>query len=87
MSDFAVRNLSVLSYAQGFTSWHYRARGVDLATAAAPGFFDPVADMLSEGDTVIVSARDGGALLFIQSVDKSASTVGAAAMSSTAVAA
>ena len=45
---FAIRNLSVLAYANGFTLWHY-------------------ADMLAEGDMMIVSASDGGRIVTIAS--------------------
>ena len=63
--DFAIRNLSVLAYAQGFTLWHYRAAGCPLAGIVAPGFFSPAADMLAVGDMMLVSAGDGGRVLFV----------------------
>jgi hypothetical protein len=63
--DFAIRHLSVLAYAQGFTLWHYRARACALARTAAPGFFNPAADMLAVGDMLLVSASDGGRVLFV----------------------
>lgn len=69
MTDFAIRNLSVLSYAQGFTSWHYRQRAA-LADTLAPGFFNSAADMFEKGDMVMISAIDGGAHVFVSAVDK-----------------
>ncbi len=62
---FAIRNLSVLAYAQGFTLWHYRARSLSLTQASADGFFTPAADMLAAGDMMLVSANDGGRVLFV----------------------
>ena len=72
---FAIRNLSVLAYAQGFTLWHYRANlptlGATLVPPASaeevaePGFFDPASDMLAQGDMLLVSAKDRGKLLFV----------------------
>ncbi len=62
---FAIRNLSVLAYAQGFTLWHYKAAGAALAQAATDGFFDAAADMLAAGDMLMVSAADGGRVLFV----------------------
>jgi len=72
---FAIRNLSVLAYAQGFTLWHYRANVPTLgatvvppasaAEIAEPGFFDPAADMLAQGDMLLVSTEDAGKLLFV----------------------
>ncbi len=75
---FAIRNLSVLAYAQGFTLWHYRANvptlGATLvqpATAeevAEPGFFDGAADMLAQGDMLLVSTKDTGKILFVTGI-------------------
>ena len=62
---FAIRNLSVLAYAQGFTLWHYRTGPDGLAAAASAGFFDDAADMLAGGDMVLVSAPEGGRVLFV----------------------
>jgi len=82
---FAIRNLSVLAYAQGFTLWHYRANvptlGATLvqpATAAEiaqPGFFDGAADMLAQGDMLLVSTRDGGKILFVSGMEGGVRTV------------
>ncbi len=63
--EFAIRNLSVLAYAQGFTLWHYKAAGGRLAHTEAPDFFGPAADMLAGGDMMLVSAADGGRVLFV----------------------
>lgn len=72
---FAIRNLSVLAYAQGFTLWHYRANVPSLgatlvqpaamAEVVADGFFDPALDMLTPGDMVLVSAKDAGRVVFV----------------------
>ena len=62
---FAVRNLSVLAYANGFTLWHYRAALDTLDQLAASGFFDSAADMLAAGDLMMVSASDGARMLCI----------------------
>ncbi len=65
---FAVRNLSVLAYAQGFTLWHYKADDV-LDRIALDGFFDPAADLLASGDMMMVSAPDGGRIMCLTSHD------------------
>jgi hypothetical protein len=62
---FAIRNLSVLAYAQGFTLWHYKGGTATLAQAGAHGFFDDASDMLASGDMMMVSAADGGRILFV----------------------
>lgn len=61
---FAVRNLSVLSYANGFTLWHYKAADT-LHAVEAPGYFADAADMLAPGDMLMLSARDGARILCI----------------------
>ncbi len=76
---FAIRNLSVLAYAQGFTLWHYRAHVPTLAgelippaspeEVSAPGFFDSAADMLAAGDMLLVSTPAAGRLLFVTATE------------------
>ncbi len=65
---FAVRNLSVLAYANGFTLWHYKAGDDVLASVGTSGFFDNAADMLATGDMMMVSAADGARVLAMAQV-------------------
>lgn len=76
-TKFAIRNLSVLDYAQGFSLWHYRGNvrtsgatmtdPVDLDDALMPGFFQPASDMLTDGDHMHISAAGGnGALVCVK---------------------
>lgn len=58
---FALRNLSVLAYAQGFTLWHYRAE--DDGLAGMEGFFDPASDMIASGDMLLISSPQGGRMV------------------------
>ena len=51
--------LSAISYANGFTLWHYRTDD-NTATVLAPGYFDPAAQMLRQGDFMFVNARVNG---------------------------
>ena len=64
---FAVRNLSVLAYANGFTLWHYKAEAEALGAVAAGGFFEPAAGMMVAGDILMVSASDGARVLVLAS--------------------
>jgi hypothetical protein len=64
---FAIRNLSVLAYANGFTLWHYKAGGDPLARVEAPDSFADAADMLADGDMMMVSAQEGGRIVSIVS--------------------
>lgn len=69
---FAVRNLSVHSYANGMTLWHYKSASDTREQIAAPGagYFDEARDMLSPGDFVMVSATNGGAMLYIDHAEE-----------------
>lgn len=62
---FAVRNLSVLAYANGFTLWHYKAGADNLALAGASDFFTPANDLLGVGDILMLSAADGARILAV----------------------
>lgn len=62
---FALRDLSVLAYANGFTLWHYKAGETPLAAVETAGFFNDAADMMTPGDMIMVSAHDGARLLYI----------------------
>jgi hypothetical protein len=62
---FAVRNLNVLAYTNGFTLWHYRADRNNLEEVKAPGFFNAAADMMATGDMIMVSAEDGAAFVSV----------------------
>lgn len=62
---FAIRNLSVLAYANGFTLWHYKAGTDRLAGVMSPDFFADAADMLVRGDIVMVSAADGARIVAV----------------------
>lgn len=48
------KNLSVLSYANGFTLWHYTTEDTDAKVKAAK-YFDGAADMLRQGDLITVN--------------------------------
>ncbi len=60
---FAIQNLSVLAYANGFTLWHYKASADDQPLVGNAGFFATAGDMLNAGDMVMVSGPAGGRLM------------------------
>jgi len=62
---FAIRNLSVLAYANGFTLWHYKAGRDRLEQIETTDFFADAADMLADGDMMMVSAADGARIIAI----------------------
>jgi hypothetical protein len=63
--EFALRNLSVLAYANGFTLWHYKAAADAHEAAGASGFFNRAGDMLAAGDIIMVSSPRGGGMLCV----------------------
>lgn len=53
------KNLSAISYANGFTLWHYRSE--DLASEIDDqGYFNPASRMLRAGDFIFVNSGVGG---------------------------
>jgi hypothetical protein len=62
---FAIRNLSVLAYANGFTLWHYKSGSDRLQSVAARDFFADAADMLTQGDLMMISAPDGARVVTV----------------------
>ncbi len=66
---FAIRNLSVLAYANGFTLWHYKAGKERLEAVTVANFFADGADMLAVGDMIMVSAADGARIICVTMAD------------------
>lgn len=62
---FTLRNLSVLAYANGFTLWHYKAGNDNFVQAMHPGYFQDAADLLTEGDMVMLTGTEGGRIATI----------------------
>ncbi len=58
-----LRELTVLAYAQGFTSWLYRVPpGHEIAVLRA-GYFDDAKDMLALGDLLALRRTNGCVML------------------------
>ena len=68
---FALRNLSVLAYANGFTLWHYKSGADKLAQTDQAGYFADAADLLTQGDMVMLSAAEGGRIATVAGSGKS----------------
>ena len=58
----------MLAYGQGFTLWHYRAPARRVDEVCADDYFEDASDMVAPGDMLMVSAADGGRILFVSSV-------------------
>lgn len=61
---FIRKNLSVLSYANGFTLWHYKTPDAQ-RDVRAPGYFDDARDMLRQADMLHVNAGDATGTLVV----------------------
>lgn len=66
---FAIRNLSVLAYANGFTLWHYKSGKDKLDVVASGNYLADASDMLTAGDIILISAADGARVLVVVSAD------------------
>jgi hypothetical protein len=66
---FAVRHLSVLAYANGFTLWHYKGGKDPLDNVVKNNYFRDAADMLTTGDLVMVTAADGARIVSVAFAD------------------
>jgi hypothetical protein len=54
-------NLSALTYANGFTLWHYKTPDADVAVDTS-GYFDEAAGMLRVGDFIFANANVGATM-------------------------
>ncbi|HQT80389.1 MAG TPA: hypothetical protein PLD10_25400 [Rhodopila sp.] len=66
---FAIRNLSVLAYANGFTLWHYKSGKDRLEAVAGNNYLGDASDMLTAGDLLMVTASDGARILCVTLAD------------------
>jgi hypothetical protein len=66
---FAIRDLSVLAYANGFTLWHYKAGNESLSAAASDDYFADAGDMMAIGDMLLLSAAEGCRALWVARAD------------------
>ncbi len=62
---FAIRNLSVLAYANGFTLWHYKSGADERGKLTVKNFFADAQDMLADGDLMIATTNRGPVLMAV----------------------
>lgn len=67
---FMLRNLSVLNYANGFTSWHYKTTDT-IVEVCKPDYFANAADMLSPNDMIVINAAHNENKITFINTDKS----------------
>jgi len=66
---FAIRNLSVLAYANGFTLWHYKSGKDRLDVVSGGNYLGDACDMLTAGDLIMTTAADGARILVVTVAD------------------
>jgi hypothetical protein len=66
---FAIRNLSVLAYANGFTLWHYKSGKDKLSAVSSGNYLGDASDMLTAGDLIMVTAADGARIVCVTLAD------------------
>ena len=68
--SFAIRNLSVIHYANGFTMWHYKAGDDTRSVCRGNNYFADASDMFADGDMICIStASDGGCILYVTTAE------------------
>ena len=66
---FAIRNLSVLAYANGFTLWHYKSGKDTLDAVGGGNYLADASDMLTAGDLIMLTASDGARIMCVTLAD------------------
>lgn len=66
---FAIRNLGVLNYSNGFTLWVYKCGEAPLEAVAVDNFFADANDMIAVGDMIIATGRNGCTLRCVTHAD------------------
>lgn len=66
---FAIRNLSVLAYANGFTLWHYKSGKDTLEQVSSANYLADASDMLTAGDLIMLTAADGARIVCVTLAD------------------
>ena len=66
---FAIRNLSVLAYANGFTLWHYKSGKDRLEAVSSGNYLADASDMLTAGDMIMITAADGARIVCVTLAD------------------
>jgi hypothetical protein len=66
---FAIRNLSVLAYANGFTLWHYKSGKDRLEAVTGGNYLADASDMLTAGDLIMITAADGARIVCVTLAD------------------
>ena len=69
---FAIRNLSVLAYANGFTLWHYKSGKDRLDAVTSGNYLADASDMLAVGDMIMITAADGARIVCVTLADPEA---------------
>lgn len=63
------KNLSVLSYAGGFTLWRYYAKDEEMKSIYMVNFFGELYGLLNVGDVIYLNAKDGTAELVVSKIE------------------
>lgn len=65
---YKAEDLSVLSYANGFTLWHYKTQATK-ENILSPGFFNPAFNMLRVKDMILLNGVDYDGILVVSKND------------------
>lgn len=59
---FESKNMSVISYANGFTLWHYRSERDEMSLICSDNYFANYKTLCHNGDIVMINAKNDTAI-------------------------
>lgn len=66
---FQNKNMSVVAYANGFTTWHYIESELDMKAVYMVNFFGSVWTLMAVGDIIFLNAKNGTAQLVVTKIE------------------
>lgn len=72
---FSDRDLNVIAYTNGHTSWHHKTGYDTAADISTDGYYDKSADKMSVGDMITASGGWGGTIRFVVQTEGGVRTV------------
>ena len=61
------KNLNIIAYANGWTMWHYKT--TDVMEELLDGYFNPVATLMNQNDTLVINAGDQNCIMFVKEIN------------------
>lgn len=65
---FENKRFSVLTYANGFTHWHYNT-SENIEEIIKDGYFDPIYTLINNGDLITISAKNTSDIYYVANIN------------------